>query len=147
MSQTMEGGGICHLFHQTEITMQVLTFLGEGCGHLIDKRLLTVSKTELLTLQGNDIIAVGVETTEQDTLCRSQIAGETRQSLVFICTANEVHTRLEADATTGEALQTAAYLRGLLKDGYLVTVLGQDHTARQSAQSATYDDNLLHVCI
>ena len=60
VSQTMQGGGIRHLFHEGEITMQVLTFLGERLCHLFDERLLAVGKAELLTLKGYHIIACGV---------------------------------------------------------------------------------------
>ena len=60
MSQTMEGGGVRHLFHEGKITMQVLAFLGERLCHLFDERLLAVGKTELLTLKGYHIIACGV---------------------------------------------------------------------------------------
>ena len=60
VAQTMQGGGIRHLFHEGEITMQVLAFLGERLCHLFDERLLAVGKAGLLTLKGYYIIACGV---------------------------------------------------------------------------------------
>ena len=56
-----------------------------------------------------------------------------------------MHACLELHPFPGETLQTASLLCFLLEYGYLITVLCQYDAAGEASQSASYDNNLLHL--
>ena len=69
------------------------------------------------------------------------------QRLPLGSAANEMHTCLEAGTTTGETLQTATHLRGLLQNGDIIAILGKDDTARKAAEATAYDEYFGHCVI
>ena len=59
-----------------------------------------------------------------------------------------METRIEQGCPPTERLQTSAHLAFMLQDGDLHTVLGQNVTTFQAAQSSSYDnDTLLFHCL
>ena len=66
------------------------------------------------------------------------------EHLTAVGTPNIMHARVEDCITATEALQTTSRLQTLFKNGHFITVLRKDAATRQTTQTTTYDDTLLH---
>ena len=143
LPQRVKRRSASHHFYQVEIATHLIALVREVLRQGLDKCLTTIGKTEPLTIERYDVIALTIQTTQTDIIHHTKITQQTVQNLSLVGTANEVHACLKLHALTMEALQTASHLSPLFENGHIVAVATEYQSTRQAPKPTTDDDNFL----
>ena len=139
-----------HLLRQSEhvlhVAAQVGLFLREIGRQRPDEALAALGDAITLAVFGKveAIRTVIVDVAQPNLVKDAQITADAPDVAARLHTADDVHTRVEHAAEPAERLQAAADGGILLEYRHLHTLLRQDGTRKQAAQSTAYDHYALH---
>ena len=140
----MHVGRRAYKLYEVIIAIKLVTALRKLAAQCLDELLSPVGETIAFALKRYNVIACRVEPHQTYVLVNAKIFEHRVQRLAGVGAAYIVHTCVKDSISSAEALEASADLAALLKDRNLISVPGEDTARRESAETTSYYDTLLH---